>query len=122
MRTRSKWYAAAVVVGLVAATPVTLRQLSRDRPVPPKGDPPSERVRVEHDLVTADVLEPARVVSAGIGAARITGRVVTTPRRPSLTRAAAGPTAPGSTTFGQKARRAFLGDGRHRPQPFPTVR
>jgi hypothetical protein len=122
MRKRSKWFAAAVVVGLVGVMPATLRQLSRDRPVPPKVEPPSERVRVEHEVVTADVIEPMRVVSAGAATMKGSSRAVVTPRRALMTRAAAPTAAPVSTTFREKARRAFLGDGRHRPQPFPTVR
>jgi hypothetical protein len=118
MGIRSKWFVVTVVAGAVAVTPLALRQLSPDRPTPTV-DPPIERVRVEHELVTPDVIEPVRVVSAGVVTPKVSVRAVTTPvatpRRPAVTPA-------GAPTFAQKARRAFLGDGRHRPQPFPTVR
>ena len=122
MRKRSQWFAAAVVVGLVAVTPATVSQLSRARPAPPKVDPPSERVRVENELVTPEIIEPVRVVSAGAATVKVSSRAVVMPRRAAMTRAAAPTAAPVPTTLREKARRAFFGDGRHRPQPFPTVR
>lgn len=121
MRIRFKWYATAAVAGLVAVVLVACKQVPRDQSVP-KVDPPADRVRVEHELVQPDVIEPVRVVSAGVGSAKVTARGVTTPRRHLVTRAAASTTAPDTKTLGQRARRAFFGDGRHRPQPFPTVR
>lgn len=61
-------------------------------------------VRVEHELIPI-------VAEAGPAPVATTPRDVTRARR----RAA-------EPTLGEKARRALLGDGRHRPEPFPRVR
>lgn len=122
MRMRSLWYAAAVLAGLAVATPVTLRQLSRERERPAvktdKADPQRDSVRVEHELVTIEAVVPAPVASPIATTGRVSPRVSPAPPPRTVVRAA----APAPVTLGQKARRAFLGDGRHRPQPFPTVR
>jgi hypothetical protein len=76
--------------------------------VPPTVDPPG--VRVEHELVTASIVtEPVTRRAAAAAAAPPSGDPVPRPH-----------TRPDG--FLSKARRAIVGDGRHRPEPFPRVR
>ena len=72
----------------------------------------STSVRVEHEFVTLDAEAPN--AEAPVAPAGPVARPLRQPR-PALTY-----TAPASTFT--KARQKFLGDGRHRPEPFPRVR
>ena len=73
-------------------------------------EPDARAVRIEHEFITlTDAAPPAekthRVMSARLASTPGSRRPVTPPR-----------------TFAQKARRALLGDGRYRPEPFPAAR
>ena len=78
-------------------------------PTAPASRPAGRQVRDEPSTMLADR-------SAGPG--NTNERAVTPADRSSLT---VGHATRDQSLFG-KARRAFLGDGRHRPEPFPRVR
>ena len=104
-----KWILAASAIGVALAMP----NLVRPGPRAASGaepEPDARAVRIEHEFITlADTPTSAartdRVMPARLSATPGSRRPVTPPR-----------------TFAQKARRALLGDGRHRPEPFPAAR
>ena len=103
------WVLAASAIGVALAMPNIVRQAP---PAAAASDPPPEArsVRVEHEFIAlSDSVVPAektdRIVPARMSVAPVR-------RRPGA--------AP--STFAQKARRALLGDGRYRPEPFPAAR
>jgi hypothetical protein len=79
---------------------------------------PSSDVQVRHEFITLTVppLAPPRVASAGLAP-----RPAATLRPASAASSEAEP-ALGQATLIQKARRALVGDGRYRPEPFPRIR
>ena len=101
----------ACVIGLGLVTPVALRQLSDREPAvrEPGPQPASEdrAVRVEHEFIT--VAEASSEAAPPAGAAV---RAVQPVRRERVE----------PRTLAQKTRRALLGDGRYRPEPFPRAR
>jgi hypothetical protein len=66
----------------------------------------NDSVEVKHELVSADVTREPTV-----------RQIHHTP----VTRSATHRKKPEQTTAGSRAMRVLLGDGRHRPQPFPTL-
>ena len=134
---RTRWYVAAAVVGTIAVTPFALRQFASDR-LAPKKDAPRDSVRFEHEVVTVIVDGQAPVVPAGVGTtgggktgvnSTGVGDSKRSPRldpSPSFRRVVPASDVSAMTrsdaSLAKKAGRAFLGDGRHRPQPFPTAR
>lgn len=121
------WWAAAAVaaVGMVVALPVVLREPAATA-VPEEGEETTrasaDSVRVEHELVTLD----AEVPSAGqpvVTPAAPVARSLPQPKpKPSMTFSTRESTITAPTSTFTKARQKFLGDGRHRPEPFPRVR
>jgi hypothetical protein len=75
----------------------------------PDPEPEARAVHIEHEFITltdiAPPQKPNRVVAARLPSTGASRRPVTPLR-----------------TLAQKARRALLGDGRHRPEPFPAAR
>lgn len=106
---KAKWGVAACALGLIVAMPITLRQTSEDRPAP-EPQPEERDVRVEHELIA--VAEP----SPPAPAARPNPVRAVPPAARARAERADATTSPG------KVRRAFLGDGRYRPEPFPRAR
>lgn len=103
--------AAAVVVTLLLLTwPDPPPDDQRDAAMPPP-EPSPAQVRVEHRLITAEVVHER--ASAGLGATRppVTPRVQRSAQR-----------EPEVSGLFARARRALLGDGRHRPEPFPRAK
>lgn len=79
---------------------------------------PRASVEVEHTLVTAEVVRPPIVAPPPVKSAASTLR--------SARATANGPTrrqpaVKGRSTLGEKTRVLLLGDGRHKPQPFPRI-
>lgn len=95
------------------------REAAPDATVPPNVDS-TPGVQIEHTLVTANVVEnvaPHRVViprQSGAIEPPHPRRTATAAGTPRLWRASQGSVA-------SKTRRILLGDGRHKPQPFPRV-
>lgn len=79
-----------------------------------------DRVEVQHVLVTAEPVKTALQAPAAPG-------VRSSRRPPVASRTAGSPVLRSamnvqkSATLGGKTRRALLGDGRHKPQPFPRI-
>ncbi len=108
------WIAAVAAAAMVVALPVVLREPTAKAVPEETGETTasSVSVRVEHEFVTLDAEAPN--AEAPVVPAAPVARPLRQPR-PALTY-----TAPASTFT--KARQKFLGDGRHRPEPFPRVR
>ena len=108
--------------GVVCAVPVLVRQpRASAAPTPAlamlgneKVTPTPASVRVEHDFVTL----PDAPVTPG------TAPVAVAPMAPMRVKrnGPATPRAVAERSIAQKTRRALLGDGRFRPEPFPRVR
>jgi hypothetical protein len=102
------WIGLVVVLGvawLAAGNPGTAESTAQDAPAA------SDSVRVEHELVRAGIVRetpPPAVRRARFAppASRRASRVAEKP----------------SPTITARAMRILIGDGRHRPQPFPTVK
>jgi hypothetical protein len=88
---------------------------SSDAPV--RAQPASD-VQVRHELITLRVPPtlPPRVTSAGLASRGAPARLPSS-APPQVTEPALR-----QTTLMQKARRALVGDGRYRPEPFPRIR
>jgi hypothetical protein len=97
-----------VCAGLIAVVPAVLRQPSRESQAG-ASSVPGDSVQVEHALVSDEIIEAEPAAPRG---------TVVTPAPPAATRLRRAPAG----TFADKARRAILGDGRHRPEPFPRVK
>jgi hypothetical protein len=112
MMGRRTWAVLAVagVAGLVVAMPITLRQMPGPA-VSAAPDAEQQTVRVEHEFVSLPA-SPVPLADAA-PAGNVERAAVVPPRR-------AVPPAP--RTAGNKAKRALLGDGRYRPEPFPRPR
>ena len=105
---------AACLMALIAGVAVTLRQMAAEpvsagAPAPPSGPPEVQAVRVEHEFITLAEEAPLENVSrpmksSAVRAVQPARRSVSEPR-----------------TLVGKTRRALLGDGRNRPEPFPRV-
>lgn len=122
-----------------AMSAVVLLQLSRRdaAPATPRSDPspataeaqPRPAVRVEHRLVEADLVaapQPERDViavpasfSRGVGTS---GGTELVPARAASVGATPSREVNATSPMFERAKRAFLGSGRHRPQPFPRVK
>jgi hypothetical protein len=116
-----------LVVLLALVATMTLK-LDRERPgsiisaatpaaEPVAAPPPLSHVEIRHELITvatAPVPPPPRTRMAAAGPPK---PAAPPPPSPS-------PLQPASSepTLLEKARRAIVGDGRHRPEPFPRVR
>ena len=103
------WVLAASAIGVALAMPHMVRQVPTAA-ASPKPEPDARTVRIEHEFITlSDTATPApkaaHVMPARLPSMRDSRRPVPPPR-----------------TLAQKARRALLGDGRHRPAPFPAAR
>jgi hypothetical protein len=104
------WVLAASAIGVVLAMPNIVRQVP-SAAANPEPEPEARSVRVEHEFIT--LTDPAVrgerpdrvVVPAQLYSAQPPGRPVASRK-----------------TLAQRARRAFLGDGRYRPEPFPGAR
>ena len=103
-------------LGVIVGVPITLRQMSGEpvsagAPVAPSPATADEAptVRVEHEFVT---VSPAVPNESGAPTRPPAVRVMR-PVRAAVSE---------SRTLAGKTKRAFLGDGRHRPAPFPSVR
>jgi hypothetical protein len=101
----------------VAVLPALLRQPVSETPGEKTANPatpeppiakPTASVRVEHEFVTLQVTPAPFATSPAAGRATAFRR---DPFKPLM-----------KVTAAEKARRAFLGDGRYRPEPFPRVR
>jgi hypothetical protein len=79
-------------------------------------EPVQRSVEVEQVLVTAEVVSPAGLQAQRAPAAR----PAPARRKVAVAEAAADPDER-STSLAAKTRRAILGDGRHKPQPFPRI-
>jgi hypothetical protein len=76
----------------------------------PESEPEALAVHIEHEFITlTDIAPPPQNPDREV-AARLRS---TAPSRHPVTPL---------RTFAQRARRALLGDGRHRPEPFPAAR
>ena len=106
------WVLAASAIGLVVAMPNIVRQVP-NAVASPEPEPEMQSVRVEHEFIT---------VADTVTAAEQTDRVMPPARLHSASFSRRPPLAPSPRTFAQKARRALLGDGRYRPEPFPAAR
>ena len=119
MTVRVRSVAVAGFLGVVVATPFVWRWMSVEpeltvvvTPIAPAddaGDDVARVVRVEHEFVTL----PAAVRGESV---RPSASVA-----PAETKRARRPVAE-PVTLAQKTRRALLGDGRYRPEPFPRAR
>ena len=103
------WVLAASAMGVALAMPHMVRQVPTAA-ASPEPEPDARTVRIEHEFIAlSDPATPApktvHVMPARLPAIGESRRAVPAPR-----------------TFAQKARRALLGDGRHRPEPFPAAR
>ena len=103
------WLLAASAIGVALAMPNMVRPVP-EAAASPEPEPEARAVHIEHEFITlADIApppqKPDRVVAARFHSTAASPRPVTPPR-----------------TLAQKARRALLGDGRHRPEPFPAAR
>ena len=112
MTVRAKSIAVAGVLGLVVAVPVAWRHVSSEPPTAamppaPTGAPEARGVKVEHEFVSLPLvpLEVERPTGTPFRAVQPARRPFTEPR-----------------TLAAKTKRALLGDGRHRPEPFPRAR
>jgi hypothetical protein len=85
------------------ARPVALPQASPEIQASPVGADPS--VRIEHELVRLPKPQPQRINRPQWRSTRLAAAEPTDPRAPLIVR----------------ARRAFTGDGRYKPEPFPRV-
>ena len=112
MMARAKWAAIAVaaVAGLVVAMPITLRQMP-GTPVSAAPEPDVQAVRVEHEFVSLSASEERIAPAATVASPE---RAAVLPVRRAV--------APAPRTPANKAKRALLGDGRYRPEPFPRPR
>ena len=124
MRAR-KWVMAASALGVVLAMPITLRQMSGQPAAAEPGEPPESKpdervetraVRVEHEFIT--LVDTAPVESDPVTAVR----TASVRALPHVRRARNEPKADAEKTLAEKTRRALLGDGRYRPEPFPRAR
>jgi hypothetical protein len=82
------------------------------------GRPTMSHVKVRHELITvaaAPVPSPRRARMAAAGPPKLAAPRQTSPPLPEQQ-------ASSEATLLGKARRAIVGDGRHRPEPFPRVR
>jgi hypothetical protein len=89
--------------------PVTQPTLERD-----------DRVEVEHVIITAEEVQP--IAAAPAPSANRPARKTPAPTRssaPAAFRSAMNNQK--APTLGEKTRRALLGDGRYKPQPFPRI-
>jgi hypothetical protein len=92
------------------------RSATVTKPTPERVD----RVEVQHVLVTAEQVKTAVQAPAA-------PQVRSSKRPPGARRAVGSPVLRSamnvqkSPTLGGKTRRALLGDGRHKPQPFPRI-
>ncbi|HVL66128.1 MAG TPA: hypothetical protein VM364_02570 [Vicinamibacterales bacterium] len=111
------WTLAAVafVIGLL---PLLGRRTTSGAPEPQPASAsmvvaaqPAPDVRVEHQLITVDVIAES--------ASRPTPPP---PARAAATAAGARQPEPAERRLVDRARRVILGDGRHRPEPFPRVK
>jgi hypothetical protein len=117
-----------VVFLTVVATAVL--KLDRERPGPmisaatPAAEPvaappPSSHVKIRHEFITvatAPVRPTPRTRMAAAGPPKPAAPPPPSPSPPRVQPAGSEP------TLLEKARRAIVGDGRHRPEPFPRVR
>jgi|SRR5687768_1610251 hypothetical protein len=131
-----RWWLLSAVGAMSA---VVLLQLSRPDPAPasPQADrssgtaeaQPLPAVRVEQRLVEADLVEAPQPETGVVAAPASVSRAVGTsggtawvpPRAASVSSTRSQQASATSPMF-ERAKRAFLGDGRHRPQPFPRVK
>jgi hypothetical protein len=103
--------AAAGVVAVVLLAGEARPSGSADR-IPSGGAQQQRDVRVRHEFVTVAAPVISQVEARPVARTPGSGRPITAPRgRAPLDK------PPFSMT-----RRVLLGDGRHRPEPFPTVR
>lgn len=82
---------------------------------------PAPAVQVQHEFITLDaapvrIERPAPAGTKSVAADPAASPGVTTPSRPAARQARHDAGVIG------RARRALVGDGNYRPQPFPTVR
>ena len=97
--------ALASLLGLAAVGVVLMQKADAPAVAAPAEVAEAPNVRVEHELVIIE--PPAALAAAAVaapGAPKAAPRV--TPRRTRV----------------EKARNVLLGDGRHKPQPFPRLR
>ena len=128
---RSLWLILATLI------PIAAIGLFRFRPEKVnEGAPSFERladVRVQHDYVTVTVPVTGPVITSGRNRlanarpAEAPSAVKALDRPGETERASPGRSRPVNRasrdeTLFEKARRAFVGDGRHRPEPFPRPR
>ena len=113
-----KVWLVAGAAAVVLATLIVLSARSADptdesaaSPRPARGLTPAPDVRVTHRLVTADAPPPTGI-----------GRITPTPRRPAASTRREVTVARAPAGLVHRAKRALLGDGRHRPEPFPRVK
>ena len=89
---------------------------------PPRVTPPTpepvQSVEVEHTLVTAELVAPPAASTRGVPARSARPPA---PRRHAATSVAFAATREKPTSLAEKTRRAIVGDGRHKPQPFPRI-
>lgn len=97
---------------VTAATAATVRL--PDQPPPP--EPAIEALPRTSTLPEANVRVRHEFVTIAAAPARRLAEIRSAPPPPSLQRRPAG------EPLLSKARRALLGDGRHRPEPFPRIK
>ena len=127
------WLSAIGAVGAIVFVQLT-RSDAALAPAPP-GErselaeaQPQPAVQVEHVLVQAELVTspepPPALTAVPVSHGRSHASKATA--RPMSTRAASFRPAPAETgtppPLLERARRAFLGDGRHRPEPFPRLK
>jgi len=126
---RSLWIIFGVLVILAAAALFQWAQTGEsvaaiDAPAPVAAPPPAlPDVRVRHEFVTVSA------PSAPEAPPRASRAVASAARTPAAARPAPGPDKPPAVrrasrdaNFFERARRAVVGDGRYRPEPFPRVK
>jgi hypothetical protein len=79
---------------------------------------PAPAVTVEHTLVTADVVKTPILQPRSRSASTATTRAADRRAGASTPRALA---KAQDSSLGARTRRVIVGDGRHKPQPFPRV-
>jgi hypothetical protein len=106
--------ATAVLAALIAPKLMNRRTAAviAEHSVAPTAVPPTERVVVQQQIVRAmETIETRRIQPVTVAVAAVPGARVSA-KAPAATRA----------TLLHRAARTLVGDGRHRPEPFPRAR
>lgn len=107
---------------LFAGVVLIFRESDGRAEAPPGVTPPTpepvQSVEVEHTLVTAELVAQPAASTRSIPARAARPSAL---RRHTAPRVALAATREKPTSLAEKTRRAILGDGRHKPQPFPRI-